>query len=96
MTDQIQNQFAILPSDPVSRKKIFDALKEISDAKTRAEGEMSYIKESVSTIAEEFSIKKPMINKLWRLYHKGTAKDEKSKIDEVFCAFEILTGQNLD
>ena len=90
------SQYAILPSNPADRKKIIDAFKEISNAKTRAEAEMDYIKESVNMLAEEFEMKKPALNKMWRLFHKGTAKDEKAKLDEVFEAYATLTGEEID
>ena len=88
--------YAVIPSNPADRKTILDALEEISNAKTRAEAEMDYIKETVSDLAEKFEIKKPVINKLWRFHHKRDAKDVKRRMDEVFDAYETLTGEALD
>lgn len=96
MTDTTQNEYAVLPSDPAARKKILDGLQEISNAFTRIEGERDYIKESIKMLAEEYEIKKPVLRKLAKLYHTQSAKDEKSKMDEIFAAFEVLTGEDLD
>lgn len=90
------NQYAVIPSDPASKKKILAAMQEISDAMTRIEAEKSYIKESISVISEEFAIKKPILNKLARFYHKDDVQDVKDKTDEVFEAFELLTGKAID
>lgn len=97
MTEQTKaNEYAVLPSNPADRKAILDGLQEISNAFTRIEGEKSYIKESITALAEKFEIKKPILRKLAKLYHTDTAKDEKKKLDEVFAAFEVLTGKDLD
>lgn len=90
------NQYAVLPSNPADRKAILDGLEEISHAFTRIQAEKDYIKESVVALAEKFEIKKPVLNKLARFYHKNDAAQVKANMEEIFSALETLTGQDLD
>ena len=95
MSDSV-NQYAVLPSNPVDRKAILDGLEEISNAFTRIAAERDYIKESVAALSEKFEVKKPVLNKLARFYHKNDAKEVKAKMEEIFAALETLTGEDLD
>lgn len=90
------SDYAIIPSDPAAKKKIMDALGEISNAMFRIESEKSYIKESINMIAEEYEIKKPILAKLAKFHHKQSAQEEKAKTDEVFEAYVALTGEEIE
>ena len=58
-----------LPSNPADRKKIMDVMQEISASMTRIEGEKSFMKESVASLAEEFELPKKFLNKFAKTYH---------------------------
>ena len=75
MTNQISN--------PVDRKKIKDALIEISDSMTRIAAERDLIKEIVKDIADKYELSKKHINKMSRIYHKQNFQTEQQEYDEL-------------
>lgn len=89
-------EYAIIPSDKESKKKILDAFMEISNAQVRIEAERDYIKESFNMLHDEFKIPKKMLRKLWRLEHKGNAADVVAETEETVAALEMLTGKSIE
>lgn len=75
MTNQISN--------PVDRKKIKDALQEISDSMTRIEAERDLIKDIVNDINDNFKLPKKYVNKMARIYHKQNFAKEQQETDEL-------------
>lgn len=76
----------VMPSSPDDRKKIMDAMDEISACMTRIEGEKSYIKETIADLHEKFDIPKKMLNRFAKCHHKQSYHEELGADDE----FETL------
>lgn len=75
MTNQVSN--------PADRKKIKDALQEISDSMTRIEAERDLIKDIVNDINDNFKLPKKYVNKMARIYHKQNFAKEQQETDEL-------------
>lgn len=73
-------------SNPEDRKKIKNAIIEISDSMTRIEAEKDLIKQITEDVAENFEISKKHISTMAKIYHKQNFAEEQTKNDE----FEIL------
>lgn len=70
-------------SNPADRKKIKDALIEISDSMTRMEAEKDLIKEIVNELADNFELPKKAVTKMARMYHKQNFHKEQQENDEL-------------
>jgi cytochrome c556 len=75
-----------IPSNPADRDAIMKAVKEMSGAMTRAEGEKDYIKETLKKLEETFNIPKKMIQSVLKAYHKDAANE----VREANAEFEEL------
>lgn len=73
-------------SNPVDRKKIKDALEEISNSMTRIAAEKDLIKEIIADLSDKFEMEKKILNKMARVYHKQNFTTEQQTFDE----FETL------
>ena len=73
-------------SNPADRKKIRDALQEISNSMTRIDAEKDFIKDAIADISDNFKLSKKTVSKLARVYHKQTFNVE----TEAFQEFENL------
>ena len=73
-------------SNPEDRKKIKNALVEISNSMTRIEAEKDLIKNIVTDLADNFEIDKKHINAMAKIYHKQNFSEERTKNEE----FEVL------
>jgi len=60
----------IIPSSSEDRKKIKQALQEISDSLSRMEAERDLIKDILQTVEDNYKIKKKYTRKLAKVYHK--------------------------
>lgn len=65
-------------SNPADRKKIRDALQEISNSMTRISAERDLIKDIKADLHEEFKevLSKKQIGKMARVYHKQNFNEE--------------------
>lgn len=70
-------------SNPVDRKKIKDALQEISDSMTRMEAERDLIKDIVNDVNDNFKLPKKYITKMAKIYHKQNFAKEQQETDEL-------------
>ena len=61
----------ILPSNPADRKKIMDAMSEISNAYTRIDSEKEYVKDALDTLSKTYNLPKRVLSKLSKVMHKG-------------------------
>ena len=59
-----------IPSSPEDRKKIMNAIQEISNSLTRVEAERDLIREIVKEQSQELQIPKKIITKIAKTYHK--------------------------
>jgi hypothetical protein len=69
-------------SNPADRKKIRDALQEISNSMTRVDAEKDFIKDAVTDISDNFKLSKKTVNKLARVYHKQNFNQEVEQYQE--------------
>lgn len=87
-------------SNPADRKKIRDALQEISNSMTRIDAEKDFIKDAVADIADNFKLSKKTVNKLARVYHKQSFNVEVEQYQEFENLYEevveLKSGAELD
>ena len=87
MTNQISN--------PADRKKIKDALQEISDSMTRMEAERDLIKDIINDVNDNFKLPKKYISKMAKIYHKQNFANEQQETDELESLYiTIVDTQN--
>lgn len=77
-------------SNPADRKKIKDALIEISDSMTRVEAERDLIKDIVKSISDDFDLPKKYVSKMARLYHKQNFHNQQQENDELATLYETV------
>lgn len=70
-------------SSPADRKKIKDALQEISDSMTRIQAERDLIKDIVKEVSDTHQLPKKYINKMARIYHKQNFQITQQEQDEL-------------
>jgi hypothetical protein len=74
-------------SNPVDRKKILDAITEISNSMTRISAERDFIKDAVADVSDKFQIPKKIVAKMARVYHKqsfNTESEENSEFESLY------------
>ena len=81
-------------SNPADRKKIKDALQEISDSMTRIDAEKDLIKDIVNDVNDNFKLPKKYINKMARIYHKQNFSKEKQETEELETLYETVVETN--
>jgi len=81
-------------SNPADRKKIKDALQEISNSMTRIESERDLIRDIKADLAEEYKDKlsKKQIAKMARVFHKQNFDEEVASHEEFELLYEEITG----
>lgn len=82
----------IIPSNPEDRRKIKNALVEISDALTRISAERDLIKDIVVMLSEDYELPKKHVNKMARVYHKQSFDTEVAEQDDFQTLYETITG----
>lgn len=76
-----------IPNDVESKKKILNALKEISNSLARMDAERDLIKETLNDIEDEFELSKRYMRKVAYIYHKQNItdfKEENQQVEEVY------------
>ena len=81
-------------SNPADRKKIKDALQEISNSMTRMESERDLVKDIKADLAEEYKDKltKKQIARMARVYHKQNFDEEVASHEQFEMLYEEITG----
>jgi hypothetical protein len=77
-------------SNAEERKKVANAIKEISDSMTRIDAEKELIKDIVQVTSENHEIQKKHVSKLATIYHKHTLADFIYDFEEVGGLYEEL------
>jgi len=72
------------------KKKLANAIKEISDSMTRMDAEKDLIKDIIQVSYENFEIDKKHIRKLAMIYHRQNMSEVKYEYDEVETLYEEL------
>ena len=89
-----ETQEFVIPSSPADRKKILDAFKEISAAKSRQAGEKDFINEALTKLHEEFDIPKKILRKLANTYHNDSIDLVKHEADQIETAWHAIVEGN--
>ena len=74
-------------SNAADRKKILDAILEISNSMTRISAERDFIKDAVADVSDKFQIPKKIVAKMARVYHKqsfNTESEENSEFESLY------------
>ena len=83
-------------TSPADRKKIKDALQEISDSMTRIDAEKDLIKETINDLHDNFKISKKILNKMARTYHKQNFLNEQQNHEEYETLYEEVVNLKSD
>lgn len=76
------------------RKKVFGAIREISNSMVRIEAERDLMKDIAKDVADNFLISKKIINKMAKVYHKQTLTQEIDQHEEFVEMYEDVTSAN--
>jgi hypothetical protein len=76
---------------PQDKKKLEDALKEMSTSMTRVEAERDLQKNLIGDICEELDLNKKVFRKLAKVYHKQNFADEVATHQEFESLYETVT-----
>ena len=79
-------------SSPEDRKKIKDALQEISNSMTRIEAERDFIKDVKNDLHDQFKeiLTKKQISKMARVYHRQNFTEEVAAAEEFESLYETV------
>ena len=77
-------------SSPEDKKKVANAIKEISDSMTRMDAEKDLIKDIIQVTYENYGIDKKHLRKLAAIYHKQNMSEVRNEYDEVESLYEEL------
>jgi hypothetical protein len=78
----------IIPSSEDDKKKIKDAMLEISNSMTRIDAEKDFIKEAVAELSDKVQIPKKYLNKMARIFHKQNLSEVKTEMDDIETLYE--------
>ncbi len=83
-------------SSPADRKKIRDALQEISDSMTRISAERDLIKDIKAALHEDFKevLTRKQIGKMSRVYHKQNFSQEQAESEQFEQLYEEVVLLN--
>jgi DNA repair ATPase RecN len=81
----------IVPSSPEDKKKIRQALQEISDSLTRMEAERDLIKDILQTVEDNYKIKKKYTRRLAKVYHKQNFNQVQQDQQDLETLYESVT-----
>lgn len=82
---------AITISSPADRKKIKDAVQEISNSLTRMEAERDLIKEIVKEVSAEHQIPKKILAKIAKTFHKQNLTQEVADHEDFVDLYDTVT-----
>lgn len=77
-------------TNQADKKKIKDALFEISGSYSRIEAERDLIKDIVQNLADDFELSKKQVNKIARAYHKNNYNQQVAESEEFQELYESL------
>lgn len=81
-------------SSPEDRKKIFAAIREISNSMVRIEAERDLIKDIVKDVADNYQLSRKTVNKMAKVYHKQNLSQTVAEHDEFVETYEEITSAN--
>ena len=77
-------------TNPADKKKVKDALFEISGSYARIEAERELIKDVVNDLADSFELSKKQVNKIAKVYHKQNYTQQVAESEEFQELYESL------
>lgn len=80
-------------TNEVERKRVRDALQEISNAMARMEGEREFIRDAKKALVDDQLVDKKVLNRMVKVYHKQNYAEERQTDNEFQDMYEIVTGQ---
>ena len=81
----------IVPSSPEDKKKIRQALQEISDSLNRMEAERDLIKDILQTVEDNYKIKKKYTRRLAKVFHKQNFNQVQQDQQDLETLYESVT-----
>jgi hypothetical protein len=85
-------QDVVLPSSPEDRKKIREALQEMSNSFLRIDAEKDLIKEAINMVSEKYGLPKKFVRKLAVTFHKDTLNDQVQDVSTLEFAYGVIIG----
>lgn len=79
-------------SSPEDRKKVFAAIREISNSMTRMEAERDLIKDIVKDVSDNFQVSRKIVNKMAKVYHKQNLSQAVAEHEEFVEMYEEVTA----
>lgn len=76
---------------PEDKKKVFDAVREISNSMTRIEAERDLIKDIVKEVSDTFQIPRKTVKKIAVTYHKQNLTQVEQEHDEFVELYDKVT-----
>jgi hypothetical protein len=83
----------IIPSDPKTRKAIFDAINELSVSMTRIDSERELMKDIVEETSSRTEVPKKYITKMAKIYHNQSMAEVKAENSDLEELYEAITGK---
>ena len=80
----------VLPSTPADRKRLKDAMQEISNSYLRQEAEREFVKEAIISLEEDIGIPKKYLGKMARIYNKQNVSEILAEIEEIEALLEVI------
>lgn len=81
-----------IPSSPADRKKIEQAMQEISNSLTRAEAERELMRDIIKTTCDNFELDKKIFRRLAKTYHKRNFSEAVAEDEAFETAYELITN----
>lgn len=78
-------------SSPEDRKKIKDAVQEISNSLTRVEAERDLIREIIKDVSDNHKIPRKIISKIAKTYHKQNLNQEIADHEDFVDLYDTVT-----
>lgn len=81
-------------SSPEDRKKIFAAIREVSNSMVRIEAERDLIKDIVKDVSDNYQLSRKTVNKMAKVYHKQNLSQTVADHEEFVETYEEITSAN--
>lgn len=81
---------SFIVTNPADKKKIKDALFEISNCMTRVDAEKELIKDIINDLADNFELPKKTVRKIAKAYHKQNFTQEVADSEEFQELYESI------
>lgn len=88
--NQQQHANVVIPSNPADRKKVNDAITEISNSLTMIESQRDNINQTLANLDEQFGLPAKYMRKVAKIYHKQNLVDVVSEFDEVESIYTVI------